>query len=197
MIHFPEDIVLEDNRVMLRPLQQKDLDHLLSFAEEEPELWSYSAVSAAGKHGMTAYLEFAISQRNLQIEYPFIVFDKQSNEWAGSSRFYDIQLGYLTTQLGYTWYGGKFQRTGLNRHCKLLLLSYAFEDWGMERVEFRADLRNERSVNAMKNIGCTIEGVLRSNMPLANGGRRDSIVLSILKKEWYDSVKNNLLAKTH
>jgi len=67
----------------------------------------------------------------------------------------------------------------------------------MERVEFRADLKNERSVTAMKNIGCTIEGVLRSNMSLANGRRRDSIVLSILKKEWYDSVKNNLLAKTH
>lgn len=197
MIHFPENIVLENDRVMLRPLQQGDLNYLLPFAEHEPELWSYSAVSAAGRSGLDAYLKFAISQRNLQIEYPFIVFDKQSNEWAGSSRFYDIQLGYLTTQLGYTWYGEKFQRTGLNRHCKLLLLSYAFEDWGMERVEFRADLRNERSVNAMKNIGCTIEGVLRSNMPLAHGGRRDSIVLSILKKEWYDSVKNNLQAKIH
>lgn len=197
MIHFPENIVLENDRVMLRPLQQGDLDYLLPFAEQEPELWHYSAVSAAGRNGMDAYLKFAISQRNLQLEYPFIVFDKQSNEWAGSSRFYDIQLGYLTTQLGYTWYGEKFQRTGLNRHCKLLLLSYAFEDWGMERVEFRADLRNERSVNAMKNIGCTMEGVLRSNMPLAQGGRRDSIVLSILKKEWYESVKNNLQAKTH
>ena len=76
------------------------------------------------------------------------------------------------------------------------MLSYAFEQWGMERVEFRADARNERSIQAMKNIGCTVEGILRSNMPLAKG-RRDSIVLSILKKEWFDSVKAKLQEKIH
>jgi len=63
-------------------------------------------------------------------------------------------------------------------------------------VEFRADARNERSIQAMKNIGCTVEGILRSNMPLAKG-RRDSIVLSILKKEWFDSVKAKLQEKIH
>ncbi len=76
------------------------------------------------------------------------------------------------------------------------MLCYAFEQWGMERVEFRADARNERSIQAMKNIGCISEGILRSNMPLANQSiRRDSIVLSILKKEWFDSVKFNLQGK--
>ena len=63
----------------------------------------------------------------------------------------------------------------------------------MERVEFRADNDNERSIAAMKSIGCKVEGVLRSNMPTRDEGiRRDSIVLSILKKEWFDEVKQNL-----
>lgn len=65
----------------------------------------------------------------------------------------------------------------------------------MERVEFRADVNNERSVNAMKNIGCIVEGVLRNSMPKMQGGRRDTIVLSILKDEWFDHVKQNLLEK--
>lgn len=47
----------------------------------------------------------------------------------------------------------------------------------------------------MKGIGCTIEGVLRKNVIKMDGGRRDSIVLSILKEEWESSVKNNLLQK--
>ena len=47
----------------------------------------------------------------------------------------------------------------------------------------------------MKSIGCKVEGVLRSNMPNANGGRRDSIVLSILKTEWDDVVKDTLKHK--
>ena len=194
MISFPQDLSLEDERVLLRPLQPEDVKFLLPFAETEPELWTYSAVSAAGKAGLANYLEHVFRERALQKEYPFIIFDKQVNAYAGSSRFYDIQPAQSTTQLGYTWYGKKFQRTGLNRHCKLLMLSYAFEQWGMERVEFRADLKNERSIQAMKDIGCTVEGILRSNT-VKPGGRRDSIVLSVLKREWFDTVKKNLIGK--
>ena len=54
----------------------------------------------------------------------------------------------------------------------------------MERVEFRADNNNARSIAAMKSIGCVVEGVLRANMPKVDGGRRDSIILSVLKNEW-------------
>ncbi len=194
MIPFPTDLVLEDERILLRSLQKEDMEFLLPFAEKEPELWTYSAVSAAGKEGLTSYMEHAFREREVQKEYPFIIFDKRANAFAGSSRFYDIQLVHSTTQLGYTWYGKRFQRTGLNRHCKLLMLSYAFEQWGMERVEFRADLKNEKSIQAMKNIGCTVEGILRSHMTIPQG-RRDSIVLSILKREWFDTVKENLLSK--
>jgi RimJ/RimL family protein N-acetyltransferase len=66
----------------------------------------------------------------------------------------------------------------------------------MERVEFRADNNNQRSIAAMKSIGCTVEGVLRSHMPTRDSElRRDSIVLSILRSEWFDNVKNNLSSK--
>ncbi len=195
MINFPENVILEDDRVLLRPLQLSDIEFLVPFAINEPETWSYSLVSPAGEEGMKKYINTTIQQREQKIEYPFIVFDKATNAYAGSTRFYDIQLNNLTTQLGYTWYGKNFRRTGLNRHCKLLMLSYAFEKWGMERVEFRADARNEKSVNAMKAIGCTVEGILRSNSTIDSGGRRDSIVLSILKDEWFNSVKENLIGK--
>ncbi|HXB31066.1 MAG TPA: GNAT family protein [Puia sp.] len=194
MIHFPGDLKLEDERVLLRPLMEDDLKFLLPFALNEPEIWNYSSVSVSGENGISTYIENAIQNRLSQKEYPFIIFDKRFNEYAGSSRFYDIQLPLSTTQLGYTWYGKKFQRTGLNRHCKLLMLSYAFEQWGMERVEFRADFRNNKSIQAMKDIGCTVEGVLRKNMPLEDG-RRDSIVLSILRDEWFDKVKKTLQEK--
>ncbi len=98
-------------------------------------------------------------------------------------------------QLGYTWYGGAYQGTGLNKHCKYLLLQFIFETMQAERLEFRADNNNARSIAAMKSIGCTVEGVLRSNVVRPDGGRRDSIVLSILKDEWFNGGKQNLAAK--
>lgn len=187
-----EEYILEDDRVLLRPLTETDLDFLLPFALEEPDTWKYSYISAGGYEGMKNYLNAALEGKALGKEYPFIVFDKQTQNYAGSTRFYDIQPVLQTLQLGYTWYGERFRGTGLNKHCKFLLLQLAFDTFMAERVEFRADGRNERSIAAMKSIGCTPEGILRSSMPLEDGTRRDSIVLSILKHEWESRVKENL-----
>ncbi len=192
---FTDQPVLEDERVLLRPIRENDFEHLLPFSLHEPDIWFYGLVTAAGEENLRNYLRTAVKNREEKKEYPFIVFDKKANRYAGSTRFYDIQQPYLTTQLGYTWYGKEFQRTGLNRHCKLLLLTYVFEKWGLERCEFRADANNARSVAAMKAIGCVEEGILRNHMPLANGGRRDSIVLSILKSEWENGGKELLKNK--
>jgi RimJ/RimL family protein N-acetyltransferase len=187
--------VLEDERVLLRPLLESDYDFLLPFALNEPDTWKYSYLSARGEDGMHRYIKDALENKAVGKEYAFIVYDKQSQSYAGSTRFYDIQQTWQTVQLGYTWYGEKFKGTGLNKHCKFLLLQLAFETLNAVRVEFRADARNDRSIAAMKSIGCVTEGILRNNMPLQEGGRRDSIVLSILKEEWESGVKEKLKNK--
>ena len=193
---FETNPTLENERVLLRPLKTEDFEHLLPFSLHEPEIWDYSLSTVAGKENLKKYLETALKAYEEKKEFPFIVFDKKANQYAGSTRFYDIQQQNLTTQLGYTWYGKAFQRTGLNRHCKSLLLNFVFEKWGLERCEFRADAKNAKSIAAMKAIGCVAEGILRNHLPLNNGNRRDSIVLSILKHEWENEVKNILLSKT-
>jgi len=193
---FSDNIILEDDLVLLRPLQESDVNNLLEISINEPETWKYSLVGADGKENLIKYIQSAIKNREDKKEFPFIVFDKKSQKYTGSTRFYDMNLEFKTLQLGYTWYGSAFRGTGLNKHCKFLLLQFAFETLGMERVEFRADNDNKRSIAAMKSIGCKVEGVLRSHMPTINKEiRRDSIVLSILKNEWFDEVKENLKQK--
>ena len=191
-VDITNDYIIENDKVLLRPLRMSDLSDLMKYSIEEPELWNYSLLTAAGAENLKKYIYAAEKGRSEQKEYPFIVFDKTRNEYAGSTRFYDIQPAYQTLQLGYTWYGKQFHGTGLNKNCKYLLLEFAFEKWQVERVEFRADNNNERSIAAMKSIGCTVEGVLRSHMPKREGGRRDSIVLSILKSEWENGLKDSL-----
>ena len=188
--------ILENDRVQLRPLEMDDVTHLLSISLHEPETWEFSLVKADGQANLENYIQLALKAKETQKEFPFIVYDKQSEKYAGSTRFYDINFEFKTLQLGYTWYGKAFRGTGLNKHCKFLLLQFAFETLGMERVEFRADNTNERSIAAMKSIGCKVEGVLRNHMPiLGSDARRDSIILSILRTEWFDAVKENLKKK--
>ena len=193
--NFKEKYQLENERILVRPLEHTDFENLLHFALNEPELWEYSLQKGSGVEGLKTYIDTAITNREKENSYPFIVFEKKINSYAGSTRFYDIQLTNKSLQLGFTWYGKDYQGTGLNKNCKYLLLEFAFEEMNMERVEFRADFQNKKSIAAMKSIGCIEEGVLRKNFVKPSGERRDSIVLSILKKEWLDGVKEKLLKR--
>ena len=193
-IDFEKNIILENNRVILRPLTYDNVNDLSHFSLNEPELWEYSLTPANGIENLKKYINLALEERKNNRSYPFVVIDKSNNKIAGSTQFYDYQAIHNTIQLGYTWYGKEFQGTGLNKNCKYLMLEHAFDTWNLDRVEFRADYNNKRSINAMKSIGCIEEGILRSNCSSLTG-RRDSIVLSILKNEWLNSVKSKLQTK--
>ena len=124
-----KDYVLEDECVLLRPLRAEDCNNLLLFSLQEPDLWKYSLVKVAGEENLKNYINTALLARGEGKEYPFIVFDKRSQEFAGSTRFYDIQLSQKTLQLGYTWYGKKFHGTGLNKHCNSYCYSLLLNSW--------------------------------------------------------------------
>jgi N-acetyltransferase len=190
-----ENHVLENSKVKLEVLGLQHIDALAHFAITEPEIWKYSLMSVVGAEGMKSYIEYAVGQCQRQEALPFIVWDKINETYVGSTRYYDIQRSHNCITIGYTWYGSKYQGTHVNKNSKLLLLQYAFETLSVDRVEFRADHKNVRSLAAMQSIGCRLEGVLRSNCGTPDGHRRDSAVLSILKSEWYGKVKENLEIK--
>jgi RimJ/RimL family protein N-acetyltransferase len=192
---FWEDYTLENKRAKLVPLKETHAKDLLGFSLNEQSLWDFSLIGAAGEENLRKYIASAIASRENGTMYSFVVYDKLKEAFAGSTRFYDISLAQKTLSLGFTWYGKDFQGTGLNKACKYLLLEFAFEKMKVERVEFRADARNKRSVAAMQSIGCTVEGVLRNNGIGNDGERRDSVVLSILKSEWEGRIKSELATK--
>jgi len=188
------DFILENERVLLRPLVQDDAVYLSAYVKKEPALWKYALTPITTDQKFEQYIRTAVEARQLKSAYPFIVFDKLQNKYVGSTRFYDIQLNNSTTQFGYTWYSESTWGTGLNEHCKFLLLQFAFETIGFERIEFRADNRNKRSIAAMQKIGFTVDGILRNHLPPSDGTSRDSIVLSMLKNEW-PKIKEGFLAR--
>lgn len=194
-MNLESDIFLENDLVLLRPLKESDFNELLTYSINEPEIWSFNALGANGPDNLQKYIATALENKAKGIDYPFVVLDKKTNKIAGSTRYYSINTFYKTLEIGFTWYGMQYQGTGLNKNCKYLLLEYAFEKLGVERVGFRANNLNKRSINAMKSIGCIEEGVLRNFAIDANGERIDAIVLSILKDEWFNTIKNNLKNK--
>ena len=52
---------------------------------------------------------------------------------------------------------------------------------GAERVEFKTDMLNIQARHALRNIGATEEGTLRSFNPMPGGRRRDAVYYSVLR----------------
>ena len=87
-------------------------------------------------------------------------------------------------EIGSTWIGREFQGTGLNGQAKLLMLNYAFNEMHFEKVEFRIDERNIQSRKAVEKLGAKLEGILRRNVYLLDGFKRNTCCYGLLKEEW-------------
>ncbi|MBF9235888.1 GNAT family N-acetyltransferase [Hymenobacter sp. BT683] len=180
---FSANVVLENNRARLRPLEIGDYEALKAVAFEEV-LWRYTLTRGDDAVSLAAYIRQALEAREQGLRYPFVIVDRKTGAVAGSTSYYNVVPADQRLSIGYTWVGTAFQRSGLNRAAKHLLLSHAFGQLGYERVELETDSRNEKSRTAMARMGATEEGTLRSHRPTQGGIRRDTVIFSIIRSEW-------------
>lgn len=190
-LNFKVDIVLENSRVRLEPLTQEHHPFLLPIALNQPDLLKFSPSQFGTSKFLKDYIEHALEQRKAERRYAFSIFDKEKDHFAGSTSLGEICHKNRRLQIGWTWLGKDFQRTGLNRNCKFLLLKHSFEDLEFERVEFVTDSRNVQSQKAIEAIGGKLEGELRSHTVMPDGFRRNSRYYSILLQEW-EQIKNKV-----
>jgi RimJ/RimL family protein N-acetyltransferase len=117
-------------------------------------------------------------------EVPFATIDLASERAVGSTRFMTIAPEHRRLEIGWTWLGVAFQRSGANREAKFLQLTHAFDTLGAERVEFKTHARNVASRTALLGIGATFEGVLRHHTIMPDGSNRDSAFYGVIAPEW-------------
>lgn len=191
LLDFNDDCILENDRVRLSCLNANHIP-ALSKAGVCDRVWTFFTDKEKGK--MEAYCQEAIQNRQSKSEYPFVIYDKRANRLAGMTRMYEFNSTLKNMKIGHTWIGEQFWRTGLNVNCNYLLFEYAFENLGANRIGFGVHGENHRSMRAIEKVGCSKEGVLRSYlMSNSKKNRADLILYSILKAEWNNEVKSDLL----
>lgn len=107
-----------------------------------------------------------------------------SGRVAGTTSYLGIDPSVRTLEIGATWLGRAWWRSGVNTEAKLLLLRHAFETLGAVRVTWQTDVRNERSQAAIARLGAQREGVLRKNRFRKGGEYRDSVLFSMTDDDW-------------
>jgi N-acetyltransferase len=185
--------VLEGHGVRLEPLATS---HARDIAEavRDGELWRlwFTAVPEPGQ--ADAYVSTALEGQRDGHMLPWAVRELTTGTIIGSTRYHDIVAAIDRVEIGYTWYGKRWQRSHVNTACKLLLLGHAFEAVGCAVVGLRTDNFNVRSQRAIEGIGAKRDGVIRHHAPRRDGSARDTYIYSILAGEWPD-VKRHLTTR--
>ncbi|MDO6686522.1 MULTISPECIES: GNAT family N-acetyltransferase [unclassified Agarivorans] len=184
---------LSAGNVLLQPLQLSHRAALLA-AEADGRLSQLWYTSVPNADSIDAYFDSALQDKQQGVALPFVVIDKPSGNVIGATRYCHADVVNRRLEIGYTWYAKSYQRSSVNTQCKLLLLSYAFEQLGSIAVEFRTHWHNHASRAAIARLGAKQDGVLRNHSLDAQGNYRDTVVFSITNQEW-PTVKHALLHK--
>jgi RimJ/RimL family protein N-acetyltransferase len=185
-----EPVTLQGSIVRLEPLSERHADALSDVAYH-PELWLFTMTRVADRTELDTYVRAALTMAAEGTALPFVTILPHEQRVIGSTRFANYDRENRRIEIGWTWVGPSWQRSGANVEAKLLMLTHAFETLNCNRVEFKTDVLNTKSRNALLGIGATEEGVLRQHVMLWSGRWRDSIYYSVLGSEW-PRVKQNL-----
>ena len=180
--------------VTLRPLVEEDAGALAAAASESREPYGYTRVPD-GVEDARRYIELALAEHAAGRRLAFAIVWR--DRLVGSTSYLEIGRWRWpagsplqrtdhpdVVDIGSTWLAASAQRTRCNTEAKLLMLSHAFDVWGVHRVALKTDERNVTSRRAIERLGARFEGVRRADMPGQDGSVRDSAYYSIVQAEW-------------
>ena len=176
-------LVLSGDNLRLEPLSQDHAQGLYNRGRAAAD-WAYMPRSCFIDLADTRQWIDEALQAPAQLS--FAIVESGKNKAVGSTRYLNIRPEHRSLEIGWTWLGQEWQRTGVNTQVKLLLLSHAFERLGCVRVEFKTDARNARSQRALERMGATREGVLRNHMIVQGDYVRDSVYFSVIDQDWLE-----------
>ena len=182
---------LGGSHVYLELLQPDHIPQLKILSRDE-RIWQYTKtllINDSFDEQFDRYINAALDPRFSGLQVSFVMHDAMTSEIMGMTRFYRIEPAHKRLSIGYTWYTPHYWGKVHNKECKLLLLEYAFEELGYQRVEFEVAHQNIRSQKAVSKIGGVKEAVLRKHGLHADGTVRDTVVFSIIDDEWPDTKK--------
>jgi RimJ/RimL family protein N-acetyltransferase len=183
-------VTLEGRGIRLEPLAREHRDGLAA-AAADGKLWELWFTTIPEPEQTHAYISAALAGQEAGHMLPWAVRELSSGALIGSTRYHDVVAAADRVEIGYTWYGKRWQRSHANTVCKLLLFGHAFEALGCKVVGLRTDHFNFRSQRAIEALGAKKDGVLRHQWPRRDGTVRDTVMYSVIASEWPD-VKRHL-----
>jgi len=167
---------LENENVILHPLQDKDFDDLYAVASD-PKIWEQHP----NKDRCKIEVFKVFFDGAMQSKGAFKIVNKASGHVMGSTRFYDHNQEENSISIGYTFYGRDYWGKGFNHSVKSLMLDYIFQFVSIVHFHIGAD--NIRSQIAIARLGTT----KIDEQEIAYFGEQAKLnyIYCLTKEEWF------------
>ncbi|MFB7945733.1 GNAT family N-acetyltransferase [Kitasatospora phosalacinea] len=150
----PTPVVLEGRLVRLEPLTPAHVPALFAAGGRDEQVWRHlSAPTPHTEDDLHATVAARLADAARGHRLPLAVLDRASGAAIGTTNLHgwDVRTGRI--EIGGSWLGRRWWRTGANREAKLLLLAHAFDTLGFTEVRWRVDAANTRSREAVTRLG--------------------------------------------
>ena len=173
--------VLTGAQVVLRDLRSTDASSLFALLTTE-EVSRFISPPPTTVEGFEKFIAWAQRQRAAGSYVCFAVTLVNDDTAIGIFQLRELEPGFGTAEWGFA-IGSPYWGTGVFQEGAELVVSFAFDQVGVHRLEARSAVRNGRGNGALRKIGAVQEGVLRKSF-LKNGEYLDQTLWAILDEDW-------------
>lgn len=180
----PEFEMRINDQYSIRPFQHRHLDAALRAVTENRDRllpWLPWAENIT-REGEQQFIEKALEKYARDDGFEAGIWD--GDTLAGSIGYHFFDRTHNTTEIGY-WIDQHYTGQGLVTLACNQLIRHAFVDQGINRLEIRCAVENERSAAVAKRLGMQLEGTLRQEFK-SGSDYFDMYIFSLLKGEWQD-----------
>ena len=178
LLDLPEEIATR--RLVLRPPRAGDgraMNEAVVESIEALQRWMPWATPAPSPEQSESWCRKSAADFLARRQLPMLMFLLDDGSFAGSSGMHVVDWNVPRFEIGY-WVRRRLEGQGLVTEAVGALTRFAFETLGAQRVEIRADDRNERSWRVAERLGYRLEGTLRNESRDAYG-LRDTRVYAV------------------
>jgi ribosomal-protein-alanine N-acetyltransferase len=177
--HLP---TINTNRLSLRAITADDVDDFYAIYSnlEVMRYWSTPPLpdrDAASKLISEIHESF---ERHEILKWGIAL--RSDHTLIGSVTLFHLDFTHRRAEIGYAL-GRPFWGKGYMQETLKAVLSYAFEELNLHRIEADVDPRNTASVKTVERLGFRREGYLRERWQV-NGEIQDAYFYGLLRPEW-------------
>jgi RimJ/RimL family protein N-acetyltransferase len=173
---------LAGTRVTLRHLTRADADDIFAIFSDPQVMRYWSSGPMSTTADAVAYIDGIHDGLRRRTLFQWGVEHHEARRVIGTCTLLNVSPLHQRGEIGFAL-ARPFWGQGLARAAVTRVLSFAFEELALHRVEADADPRNDRSLRLLERLGFRREGVLRERYWI-NGERQDALMLGLLRAEW-------------